>query len=103
MPGSRAWLARLPPGAADTLAAAACVDYASGDFAAALEGFGAAADAAGMRADIAYGAAACHFRLGDLGAASQLAAGMRFMVLRYASYCTGLQMDHPIGGRLLRL
>lgn len=74
--GSRAWLARLPPGAVDTRAAAACLDYAAGDFAAALDGFEAAVGAAGMRLDTAYGAAACHYHMGDLGAASQLAAGM---------------------------
>lgn len=81
--GSRAWLARLPPGAADTLAAAACLDYAAGEFAAALDGFEAAAGAAGVRPDIAYGAAACHFRLSDLGAASQLAAGRHFVCVTY--------------------
>ena len=84
--GSRAWLARLPPGAAHTLAAAACLNYAAGDFAGALDGFEAAAGAAGVRPDIAYGAAACHFRLGDLGAASQLVSGMHFG-LRHTPWC----------------
>ena len=95
--GSRAWLARLPPGAAHTLAAAACLDYAAGDFAAALDGFEAAVGAAGARPDIAYGAAACHFRLGDLGAASQLAAGAHI----WSALCTfpylRLRRDHLSG------
>ncbi|KAK9832041.1 hypothetical protein WJX81_001205 [Elliptochloris bilobata] len=73
--GGRACLARLPPDAADTLAAAACLDYAAGDYASARDGFEAAADAAGMRPDLAYSSAVCHFRLGDLAAATQLAAG----------------------------
>jgi len=75
--GARAWLARLPPGAADTLAAAACLQHAAGDFAAARDGFEAAADAAGPRPDLLYNAAVCHFRLGALEAAAQLAAGAR--------------------------
>jgi len=75
--GARAWLARLPPGAADTLAAAACLQHAAGDFAAARDGFEAAADAAGPRPDLLYNAAVCRFRLGALDAAAQLAAGAR--------------------------
>ena len=73
--GSRAWLARLAPGAADTLATAACLHYAAGDYAAARDAFEGTADAAGMRPDLAIGCAACHYRLGNLSAALRLATG----------------------------
>ena len=73
--GSRAWLARLAPDAADTLAAAACLHYAAGNYAAARDAFQGMADAADMRPDLALGCATCHYRLGNLGAALRLAAG----------------------------
>lgn len=73
--GSRAWLGRLAPDAADTLATTACLHYAAGSYVAARDAFQSMADAADMRPDLALSCATCHYRLGNLGVAFRLAAG----------------------------